>query len=490
MKKFLALICLFCLACSIVPRAAEAATDLIGSSRIGFYYQYAGGGKDQKGTYDTLLASRLYSLYGHSTIYMSSSTSKYLTGRGCCLFAHAHAYQFLLGKAATNEQRADILYKFLKIKPKWSNTGSSMSPPNSESIYKNYLASLPGVSLYSGNMNTASAVASFFTGGKSVAIVHVPNHFVCAIGCTVYNGTRYIHIVDSAITGTIAKGRLQKAYSLDFSTTYTVSNVVDYSGKVFEYYLPYSEFTKTNTSIKAEFRAAFVAGSMPAYRLIPQKDELLLTQGSSAQIVITNSEETIAYTSSNVNVCTVSSTGLVTYVGPGTAKVTCGEIDALRNSCTVNVCCVQTDTSGTLVAGVGEKPKPRLLSGTLPAGAKFVLSDQDTSYVGARVITVKLLDKNGDEVARYNLTLAVVSPASTLVLPAGLKVIESGAFENSGAFLTLVIPPSVDQIGAGAFAQSQPAVVFCADPSLVSGMFGGNTVVVNDPDAYYSWANS
>ena len=138
---------------------------------------------------------------------------------------------------------------------------------------------------------------------------------------------------------------------------------------------------------------------------------------------------------------------------------------------------------------MGEKPEPRILSGTLPAGAKFVLSDQDTSYVGARVITVKLLDKKGDVVARYNLTLAVVSPASTLLLPTGLKVIEGGAFENAGAFLTLVIPPSVDQIGSGAFAQSQPAVVFCADPGLVSGMFGGNTVIVNDPDAYYRWAN-
>ena len=488
MKRIAAIICLICLVCSLFPYTASAAYDTMGAGRIGFYYLYEGGGQDLPGTYDLLLASRLQALCGHSTIYMDGSTSKYITGRGCDLLAHAHAYQFLLGRAATVEQRADILYKFLKIKPVWSNTGSSLSPPNAESIYDSFLASRAGVTRYYGNLNTASAVAAFFEGGKSVAIVHVPNHFVCAIGCKVHNGTRYIHIVDSAITGTIAAGRLSKAYSLDFSTVYTPSNVLQYSGQVFEYYLPYSDFTQSGYTGKAEFRGKFVAGSMPAYHLIPAKDELLLAEGGSAQIVITNSSEVIAYTSSDVSVCTVSSDGLVTYVGPGTAAITCGEIDALRNSCTVTVNCVKPVTSGALVAGVGETPSPVLEAGTLPAGARFVLSDSDTSYVGARPVTVKLLDRYDTEVARYDLTLAVINPYGILALPEGLKTIEAGAFEGT-SFETLVIPSGVTQIGAQAFGNMDPSVVFCAQPALVSGMFGWDTVIVDDPAAYYRWAN-
>ncbi len=488
MKKLCAILCMVCLLGSLFPYTASAAYDTLGAGRIGFYYQYEGGGKDQPGTYDRLLASRLYALCGHSTIYMNSSTSKYITGRGCGLLAHAHAYQFLLGRADTFEQRADILYKFLKIQPVWSNTGSSLSPPNAEYIYDNFLASRSGVTRYNGNLNTASAVQAFFEGGRSVAIVHVPNHYVCAIGCKSHNGTKYIHIVDSAITGTIASGRLQKAYSLDFSTVYTPSNVLQYSGQVFEYYLPWSEFTKTGTSIKAEFRAKFVAGSMPAYHLIPAKDELILAEGGSAQIEITNSAEVIAYTSSDVNVCTVSAGGLVTYVGPGTATVTCGEIDALRNSCTVTVSCVKPKTSGALVAGLGETPVPVLEAGSLPAGAHFLLSDSDTSYVSARPVTVKLMDKYSTEVARYTLTLAVISPEGILELPMGLKAIEGEAFSGA-AFDTLVIPPGVTQIGAGAFDGISPQVVFCASPGLVSGMFGPDTAVVDDPAAYYAWAN-
>ncbi|MCR4578621.1 MAG: Ig-like domain-containing protein [Clostridiales bacterium] len=488
MKKLCAVILAVCLLGCLLPYTASAAYDTLGAGRIGFYYQYEGGGKDQPGTYDRLLASRLYALCGHSTIFMNSSTSKYITGRGCGLLAHAHAYQFLLGKAATFEQRADILYKFLKIQPVWSNTGSSLSPPNAEYIYDNYLASRSGVTRYYGNLNTPSAVQAFFEGGRSVAIVHVPNHYVCAIGAKVHNGVKYIHIVDSAITGTIASGRLQKAYSLDFSTVYTPDNVLQYSGQVFEYYLPWSEFTKTGTSIKAEFRAKFVAGSMPAYHLIPAKDELLLTEGGSAQIQITNSSEQIAYVSSDVSVCTVSADGLVTYVGPGTATVTCGEIDALRNSCTVTVSCVKPRTGGALVAGVGETPVPALEEGTLPAGARFLLSDSDTSYVGAKPVTVKLLDKYSTEVARYDLTLAVISPEGILELPRGLRVIEGEAFQGVSC-QTLVIPPGVTRIDAGAFGGMSPQVVFCQSPALVSGMFAPDTDIVADPGAYYAWAD-
>ncbi|MBR5257740.1 MAG: hypothetical protein IKV51_02195, partial [Clostridia bacterium] len=106
----------------------------------------------------------------------------------------------------------------------------------------------------------------------------------------------------------------------------------------------------------------------------------------------------------------------------------------------------------------------------------------------ARPVTVKLLDRYDTEVARYDLTLAVINPYGILALPEGLKTIEAGSFEGT-SFETLVIPSGVTQIGAQAFGNMEPSVVFCAQPALVSGMFGWDTVIVDDPAAYYRWAN-
>ena len=83
----------------------------------------------------------------------------------------------------------------------------------------------------------------------------------------------------------------------------------------------------------------------------------------------------------------------------------------------------------------------------------------------------------------------VIAGASmgVLALPRGVKAVESEAFRGV-SFLTLVIPAGVTQIGAEAFDAAEVRTVFCADPALVSGMFGPDTVIVTDPGAYYAWA--
>ena len=163
MKKLAAAFAMLCLIIALTPLVARADTPVSASGRVGFYYQYENATKNTPNTYDLLLAPRIEALTGgrYAEIYHDSSTDRYITGRGCDLLSHGHAYQYLLGKADTAEERADVLFEFLKISPVWSNYGSSLSRPNAEYIYSNYLASLPGVSRYSGGLNNADSVAAF-----------------------------------------------------------------------------------------------------------------------------------------------------------------------------------------------------------------------------------------------------------------------------------------------------------------------------------------
>ena len=487
MKKLLPLLGLAVILLALLTPGAQADTDVSGAARIGFYYQTDGGGKNSPGVYDRLLAPRISDLTGgaHDSIYYDSGTDRYITGRGCGLLSHGHAWQFLLGKAAILDEKADVLFNLLKYRPIWSNTGSSLSPPNAEYIYADALVAQPGVSRYTHSLNSAAAVRSFFEGGRSCALVHVPNHFVLGIGCVERDGVLYIHIVDSAITATIHSGRLSRGLSVDFATVYTPDNALSYSGKVFEYYLPYSEFTRSGYTGPASFRAAFRADAVPARALIPQKDTLLLADGASEAITITNSGEELVYASSDTNVCRVSASGLVTFMGAGRAQITVREAASPQNSCLIEVYALSIDTVDTLVTGVGETPMPAY-TGELPPNARFDLSGADTARVGASQVTMRLIDGYGDEVLRSPVTLAVIDPATTLALPRGLQTIDAEAF-SAGKSEAIVIPAGVESIDARAFYGASPKLVFCADAHLVQGLFKSQPTIIVNPDIVYVW---
>ena len=117
MKRLLALCAALLLALGAFDVRAESYVRA--SSRINFYYQHDGGGRNEKSVWDSLLENRLLALYGHGEIYHDATTDRYLTGRGCCLFSFSHAYQYLRGYAATKSRMADILFEFLSVKPLW-----------------------------------------------------------------------------------------------------------------------------------------------------------------------------------------------------------------------------------------------------------------------------------------------------------------------------------------------------------------------------------
>ncbi len=289
------------------------------SSRVNFYYQYDGGTTDEPGTYDLLLADRLKALCGHDSIYYNSNTNKYLTGRGCCLFSFAHAYQYLCGYSGSNALKADILYRFLSTKPVWSDTGSSLSPPNAAGIYAQSLAAQPGVNSYGASLSTFSKLKAFFEGRQSVLIMNVPGHYFCAVGCIEHGGVQYVQVIDSTLSGTIRTGRCTQAKSFDFSQTYTPANVLNYAAGVHQYWLPYSEF-----SSKCRIKYAYRAAKAPAVNpLTTDRDELILLAGESAPMNIQGTDRELEYICSDETVASGSEGGVVHALAPGRACVTC-----------------------------------------------------------------------------------------------------------------------------------------------------------------------
>ena len=88
LKRLLALCAALLLALGAFDVRAESYVRA--SSRINFYYQHDGGGRNEKSVWDSLLENRLLALYGHGEIYHDATTDRYLTGRGCCLFSFSH----------------------------------------------------------------------------------------------------------------------------------------------------------------------------------------------------------------------------------------------------------------------------------------------------------------------------------------------------------------------------------------------------------------
>ncbi len=482
MKRFL-----FCLALIVLvlglSALAHASQDASVSSRISFYYQYEGGARSTEGFWDRMLKDRLLALYGHDTIYPYSD--KFLTGRGCCLFSFSHAYQYLCGYAGTAQAKADILYNYLSVKPVWSNTGSSMSPPNAASYYASYLKNTPGVSLYTGSLDTYAKLQSFLNTGKSVVIVNVPGHYVIAVGCTKYNGVEYVHIVDSLLSATIKTGRLSRGMSMDFSVTFTPANSASYQAAVHEYWVPYSQIASS-----CKLKYAFRTGGTPApFVLSTQKNELLLKAGQQADIVFTNTDELMAYTSLDEDVCTVDESGRVTAVSPGLTDVVCVSLADSRHSLVIPVYCVDAEEEQLCLLYPGESAPDPAVEGPLPDGAAIVSPDEEQISSAVRVEIKQLLDAFGDTVCEIRVTVIALDREHVIVLGSGIAEIGEEAFAD-GAYQAVAVPASVQNIGPLAFAAPDLQVVFVQSESTAfsSDAFGESApLIIRDYGAFLSW---
>lgn len=464
MKKVFSLL----LAALLLIASASAATYVDADTRVRYYYQYEGAPKDSAGTWDKLLADKLYALYGHNSIYMDSSTSKYLTGRGCCLFSFSHAWQFLLGKSSGQTAQAAILYGYLKQNPKWSNTGSTTSPPNAASYYASYLGKQSGITSYSvSNLKTYSSLSSFFNGGRGCIIVNAPGHYILAVGCTTYNGTQYVQIVDSVLSGTIRTGRCTLAKSMDFSTTYTPANAETYTPKVHQYWLPYSQFS-TQCKLSYAYKSSASPGEI---KLKAEKSSLLLARGGSAAINVTGTSEALTYSSSNTSICTVSSSGLVTAKAAGEAQIVCSVKSNPYYSTVVTVMVFEVPDTETILAEIG---KPIEFNPVLPAGATAGLDSAYVDEPGVTDISAHIYDKYGDVVKTVTLTVICPDFGTTLSIPATVTHIYGEAFSQTGMEY-IILPESVEYIGERAFADSglKAVIVLNGDCAISSAAFDG-----------------
>ena len=467
--------------CVRIP--ARASQEASVSSRISFYYQYEGGARSVEGFWDRMLSDRLLALYGHDQIYPYSD--KYLTGRGCCLFSFSHAYQYLCGYAGTAEAKADILYRFLSQKPVWSNTGSSMSPPNAASYYAAYLKKQPGVALYTGALDTYSRLSSFFNGSKSVVIINVPGHYVIGVGCTRYNGVEYVHIVDSLLSATIKTGRLSRGMSMDFSVTFTPANAGSYQAAVHEYWVPYSQIASS-----CKLKYAFRTGGTPApFKPEALKNELLLTVGASENIEFTNTDEVMAFSSLDENICTVDEYGCVIAVSPGATKINCVSLTNSAHYLTIPVWCIRADHDQFCLIRPGEPDPEICLEGQLPDGASIVVFSEESPFSSVRILLMQVLDTYGEAVCDVRLTVAELDQNEMIILGGEISSIETEAF-SGGAYKAVSIPSSVKRVESLAFADSDIQAVFVesADTEIAPDAFGARTpLICYNYGAFLSW---
>ncbi|MBQ3669367.1 MAG: hypothetical protein II920_09115 [Clostridia bacterium] len=454
------------------------------SSRISFYYQHDGGGRSEPGVWDELLRYRLLAVSGHDQIYYDSSTDRYLTGRGCCLFTFAHAYQYLKGYAGTSAQKADILYEFLSIKPSWSNTGSSLSPPSAHRYYAAYLARQSGITEYSGELDTFRQLTSFFEGRKGAVIVQAPGHYILMIGARTYNGVQYVQVVDSIMSATVRSGRLSYGKSMDFSVTYTPANAALYEASVHEYWLPYSEVVET-----CRFRHAFRAGSAPhevRFRLV--KDRILLPEGQSYTLELEGDTDGLLFESLRPDICEVDANGTLLWQGEGQASVLITSSDGSNSSALAEVYCVRLPEQPLVIARTGEEVQDPISLDGMPTGTKLSVSAPEATESGLYEGMYRLVDPYGDTVAEMPFRLAVTNEGSTLYIPASIGVIENGAFAQA-SFDCVVLPASVALVEEGAFDGAPVRLVLAAcDASAVDGgAFPEGAALVFDKDVVEAW---
>lgn len=464
---------------------ASASTWCDTSGRINYYYQYDGAPADEPGVYDLLLAERLKARYGHDSIYYDSSTSRYLTGRGCGLFSFAHAYQYLCGRAMSLQEKADILYNYLAVHPVWSNTSSSMSPPNGVSYYRSYLAGRSGISTYSGDLSTFSRLRSFFEGSRSVIIINAPGHFIIGTGVTTYQGEQYVLVVDSVMSGTLREGRLTRGMSLDFSTVYTPYNAPAYAESVHQYWIPYSQFAS-----KCKIRYAFVAGSIPPPPAVkPEKTELILFAGDTETIHLQSGSLPAVFETETPDICRVDENGIVTALKPGRGRVILTNPDEAEIfSAAVEVYVIALPEEAVRVIRPGADIGGYPFEGELPEGAYAVYGDTDTLTPGVRTVHISTYTAGSDPVHEGDVILIVMNESRLVFLPSQTVLIEEEAFADISA-LFAVIPESVSRISSGAFAGTplQAAFVLNPDAVVAADAFPEDCYICRNGSALQKW---
>ncbi len=481
MKKSICAFVLLSLVLALLLPPPARAEYIDPASRISYYYQHDGGARSVEGKWDRLLADRLYALCGHSTIY--PYTDQYLTGRGCCLFTFAHAWQFLLGYAAGDAAKSDILYRYLSQKPVWSNTGSTLSPPKAASYYASYLKKQNGVTQYTGSLSTYKLLSAFLSGGQSCVIVNAPGHYILATGCTVYQGVQYVQVVDSILSATVKSDRLSRGMSLDFSYAITPANAGQLQAAVHCYWLPYSEFA-SRCQLKYAFRRQTQAAPSAKY------SEYILAPGQSAQIELLNAPEQMQYQSLDETVCSVSADGLITALSPGRAQILCLSAQSSARDVEIDVYCALLPPRPTLIAALGETPPEPFYEGELPVGAVFSLSETPQE-IGAYDCDLNLSDKRGNVWMSVPALYVVLDPGRLMLLPPGVSVIEQNAFEGTNA-CALALPGGVQSVQAGAFAGSAIRIVFMESAStrIDEAAFDPGVVLCDDYDAFRRWLSA
>ena len=215
------------------------------ASRISFLQQYRDAqkasntkyGKYTRGYWDKQLAAKYD---GMAVAQNPEGYTRYLSNRGCRLFAYAHAVQLLTGEKASADRQLEILAEFLR---------ADDDPPNAKENYAAYLLQAYGAKHGIEAVNVPqswSAVQSHFDQG-GVILFNSGGHIALAVDYTerVINGRteQLVLLVDSACEATARRVVSGVCYRGDFTKTYDKSkNVKPAWNEYGRLWIRYSDF--------------------------------------------------------------------------------------------------------------------------------------------------------------------------------------------------------------------------------------------------------
>lgn len=409
------------------------------SSRINYFYQLDGGKTDEEGTYDKLLVPVIREITNGAHTSIVPWDNKYLTGRGCDLFAYGHAYQYLCGYAGSMQQKADVLAVYLRgisgQSHTWSTSNplSTLNPPRACALYAATLDKQPGVSRYSKATGTFGDLYTLFNGCRAACIVNVGGHYVIAVGCTEHEGVKYVLIVDSVMSATLRSDRRGYGYSFDFSTRYDETNARQNEALVHQYWLPYSAFQKCTINY------AFYVGQAPRIYLLdsPYKKGAAAIAGETLDLCVSDKNglvEDYVFEAADPSVATVDENGILTAVAPGETTVSCHSADNPYQVLTIPVyVCDWVHPGAAYIMKDGIRPE--VLSGfDLPASFSVDWTEDGTAVIA---------DAYGNEFGSMQYTVFDPEAGGFTHLGAAVGFIGDSAFTDSAVRYVLIDNPGI-----------------------------------------------
>ncbi len=238
-------------------------------------------------------------------------------------------------------------------------------------------------------------------------------------------------------------------------------------------------------------------------KIVISKSSLALSSGQTAKLSATvypknTVNSSVAWSSSDKSVATVSKDGVVTAVGNGKAKIYCSAVNGIKDYCSVNVSTLSTDVIlNTKTLNMYKSQTKTLTATVLPddtTDKSLSWKSSDTSVAkvsssgkvtavgtGTATITCKTKDTGAFMTCKVNVTKKVY------VKSVSLDESEKAIFKNKTFQLTATVVPTNASDKAVTWKSTDTSVATVSSKGVVTGKKNGTaTIIATTRDGKYS----